>query len=98
MKVREAVTAGKGYIQDIFGDENIANLGLEEVEFDETTNTWTITLGFSRPWDKPAGALARLEGVGVDLRPWRREYKVVRLSNATGELLSIKNRETTDAA
>ncbi len=96
MKVREAVAAAKDHIQELFADEQIANLGLEEVEFDEATGTWTVTLGFSRPWDKPVGPLANL--APLELRPWRRDYEVVKISDATGSLLSIKNCETADAA
>jgi hypothetical protein len=78
MKVREAVAAGKDYIQELFADEQI------------------VTLGFPRPWDKPVGPLANSEP--LELRPWRRDYKVVLISDATGNLTSIKNRENADAA
>jgi hypothetical protein len=94
MKVREAVAAAKGHIQELFADEQIANLGLEEVEFDEATGTWTVTLGFSRPWDKPVGPFANL--APLELRPWRRDYKIIQISDATGNLISIKNRESPD--
>jgi hypothetical protein len=96
MKVREAVAAAKAHIQELFSDEQIANLGLEEVEFDEAAKTWTVTLGFSRPWDKPVGPLANL--TPLELRPWRRDYKIIQISDATGNLISMKNRETADAA
>jgi hypothetical protein len=46
MKVREAVAAAKAHIQELFSDEQIANLGLEEVEFDGAAKTWTVELGF----------------------------------------------------
>lgn len=97
MKVREAVSAAKQVLQEFFAEEKIENLGLEEVEFDDVTNTWSITFGFSRPWDKLTGALAALEGASRGFLPWRRDYKVVRIADDTGRFLSIKNRETTDA-
>ena len=28
-------------------------VGLEEVEFDDESDQWLITIGFSRPWDRP---------------------------------------------
>jgi hypothetical protein len=99
MKVREAVAAAKQHIREFFADEPIQNLGLEEVEFDDTSNTWLVTFGFSRPWDKPTGGiLASLEIAGQELKPWRRDYKVVRISNDTGDLISIKNRESSNVS
>jgi uncharacterized protein YdeI (YjbR/CyaY-like superfamily) len=94
MQIREAVTAAKKYVSEIFAEEQITRLTLEEVEFDEAAGIWNITIGFSWPWDAPQNAFAAL---GHDLSQWRRRYKVVRISDATGQLLSIKNREPADA-
>jgi hypothetical protein len=91
MDVREAVAAAKKNLGEIFSEEAISNLGLEEVEFDEPSRAWSVTLGFSRPWDLVKGVVAVMSSLQ------RREYKVVRIADDTGKLLSIKNRETTDA-
>ena len=55
MKVREAVTKAKDYIRDLYTDEDIRFVGLEEVEFDDESqdHAWRITIGFARPWDSP---------------------------------------------
>ncbi|HEY1300575.1 MAG TPA: hypothetical protein VGF07_08755 [Stellaceae bacterium] len=97
MKVQEAVAAAREQILEFFSDEKIANLGLEEIELDEATNSWLITFGFSRPWDRLTGPLAAIENASRELRPWQRDYKVVRIDNRTGKFISIKNRETTYA-
>jgi len=89
MEVRDAVAASKKYVQDIFSEEKISNLGLEEVEFDEATGIWCITLGFSRPWESPQNALA---AIARQLQP-PRAYKIVCISDKTGQLVSVKNRE-----
>lgn len=89
MDVRDAVAAAKKHVQDLFSEEKILNLGLEEIEFDESTGIWCITLGFSRPWEMPQNALAVL---ARQLQP-PRAYKIVRISDKTGQLLSVKNRE-----
>lgn len=94
MQIQEAVTAAKKYVSEIFAEERIMQLTLEEVEFDEATGIWNITVGFSWPWDAPQNALALITR---DLSQWRRRYKVVRIADATGQLLSIKNREPADA-
>ena len=58
MQVKEAVANAKQYLADLFREEGLSDLGLEEVEFDESTDSWCVTLGFSRPWDLAKG-LAR---------------------------------------
>ena len=87
MNVREAVAAGKAFLQEIFADEKIENIGLEEVEYDDSSKTWAITLGFSTCWPNPEGPLATLGP-----RLGQREYKVVRFSDTNGLLISIKTR------
>ena len=52
MDVKEAVRTAKDYLTDLFVDEEVVNIGLEEVVFDDATNRWSITIGFSRPWDQ----------------------------------------------
>lgn len=89
MQVQEAVARAKELIKEVFSSENIRNLGLEEVEFDDRENLWSITVGFSRPWDAPANALAKLRPEDPQVG---RSYKVVRISDATGEMISIRSR------
>ncbi|MGF1516454.1 MAG: hypothetical protein ACFCVB_01425 [Nodosilinea sp.] len=91
MNVKEAVAQAKNYIFELFSDESPKNIGLEEVEFDEQTNEWLVTIGFSRPWDNPMespiAALSNLQ------RLPNRAYKIVRISNEKDEVLSVKSRE-----
>jgi hypothetical protein len=89
MDVKQAVAKAKDYVQELFGDEQISNVGLEEVEFDDSAKTWKITIGFNRPWDEPRnvfGAIAQAN------RPTR-SYKVVLINGFNGEALSVRNRE-----
>lgn len=87
MDVKEAVGFAKRYIKDIYSDESPANVGLEEVEFDDLGKVWRVTVGFSRPWDSGNDILTAL-----GQQPAKRSYKVVTLSDG-GEVLSVKNRE-----
>jgi hypothetical protein len=91
MNVKEAVELAKEHIKDLFASEHISNLGLEEVEFDDLSNIWNVTIGFSRPWDTPANALA---AIAQKVSPPNRSYKVVSIYDSTGRVLSVKNRET----
>jgi hypothetical protein len=88
MEVKEAIALARQYVKDVFSDEQLNDIGLEELEFDDDKDIWSITLGFSRPWQASAtqNALAAL------VSP-RRDYKVVRISDKTKKVLSVKNRE-----
>lgn len=46
IEVTEAVKLARQFAADLFEDENIKNLGLEEVVFEESDNEWRITLGY----------------------------------------------------
>lgn len=90
LKVKQAVDIAKRYVADLFSEEGVVNLGLEEIDYDESQSVWRITLGFSRVRDLS----------GRDLNPVfamaRRDYKVVSIDNS-GRVLSVKNRESTYA-
>lgn len=89
MDAKSAILTAKKHFNDVFSEESLINIGLEEVRFDDTRKEWLITLGFSRPWEAQLGlpALAR--------RPTNepRSYKVVKLKDYDGNLISITNRD-----
>ena len=91
MNVKEAVNAAKVYVADVFGEEGVYNVGLEEVEYDQHYEVWRVTIGFSRPWNTVRSALTLVTG---DSAP-RRSYKIVSV-NETGEILSVKQREKSE--
>ena len=85
LKASQAVEIAKNELLFLFRDEQVQNLGLEEIEPTEAAG-WNITLGFSRPWNNLNNpAIAALSNP-------RRTYKVVNVSSG-GEVLSIKNRD-----
>ena len=87
MDVKEAVRTAKGYLVDLFEDEQITNVGLEEVVFDETSAVWKITIGFSRAWDLKGPLSVAMAGASPD-----RSYKVLSINNNTGEVEALKDR------
>jgi len=86
MDVKQAVRAAKKYVADILSEEPIANIGLEEVEFDEIENTWAVAIGFSRNWSRPGNVITALGG------NTERIFKVVRIKDTNGNVMSIKHR------
>ena len=88
--VKQAAKTAKKYVVDLFADEQIDHVGLEEVKFDDSSDVWEITIGFSRPWDR--GLLP----IAPD--PARRSYKIVRISDADGQVMSVVHRVLTAAS
>lgn len=90
MNVKEAVEIAKKYVSDLFATEQIRNVGLEEVDFDEDKNTWYVTIGFSRPWDNQRSVNALAASLGLNES---RSYKVVRIADNDGRVLSVKAKQ-----
>jgi hypothetical protein len=91
MEVKEAVALAKRHVAEVFAEESLKNVGLEEIEFEESKGVWCITLGFSRPWDEMLNVFSALKPENV-----KRSYKVIRIDDSTQKVLSIKNRENTN--
>ena len=88
MDVKQAVATAKTYISDLFENEQVSDLGLEEVEYNEQSGDWLVTLGFSRPWEKTGGFLA-----ATQTPQQRRSYKVVRVNDKTRQISSVRTRD-----
>ena len=109
MDVKEAVRTAKQYMTNVFANEGLGDLGLEEVVFDDDKKEWRITVGFSRPLPKTTGQQAAealglvdtanrsaAEQIGIlvsrgEFPP--RLYKIVTISDDTGKVRSVRNRE-----
>ena len=91
MDVKEAIAAAKSNISDIYADEHVTNLGLEEVEHIPSAGNWIVTLAFSRPWNTPrTRAQEVLESLGAS-SSLKRSYKVITVAD-DGTVLSMKSR------
>ena len=89
--VKEAAKLAKEYVADLFKDEGISNVGLEEIELRDG-RFWEVTVGFSRPWDQGGLATITLGQKGL-----RRSFKVIRIDNQTRTVTSVKDRILQDA-
>ena len=87
VNVKEAVKLAVGYVHELFLSEQMTDLGLEEVEYDDAANAWLVTVGFSRPWDTAFGTFSMIAGQG---RAKSRSFKVVTIKS--GEVVSLKDR------
>lgn len=88
MEVADAIRRAKVYAAEVLKDERISNLGLEEIDRDD--DIWLITVGFSRPWDARGDLLSRVNG---DSLKKERSYRVVKIRDVDGEVVSFKRHE-----
>ena len=90
MNVKDAARAAAAYVADLFAEEDIQHIGLEEVTFDDERDMWNVTIGFVRDLDRLTG----LAAVGSPIVPrWRqRTFKIVSIDNGTGKILSLTHR------
>lgn len=86
MNAKEAKEAARDYIIDLFADEEVMHVGLEEVVYHRDAREWRITYGFVRAWDQQ-GQL----GIKMGLQA-PRSYKVVSIDGSSGEVISLKDR------
>jgi len=94
MDVKEAISSAKAYLADIYADESISNVGLEEVEYDHAADRWLVTLGLSRPFNTPrTRAQEVIDSINGAAPSLKRMYKVLTLT-ADGTVVSMKNRES----
>ena len=93
MDVKEAVGTAKGYVAELFADEGISDVGLEEIVFEEVSGDWKVTVGFSRRWNQISGLAAALGPGGRN-----RSYKVVRIRDRDGHVLSLTDRQLAERA
>lgn len=89
MNAKEAITAAKAAILDVMEGENVSDLGLEEISYNESRNVWSVTIGLRRPWDHRANA-----GIAsaLQIQGSPRSYKVVEISDDDGSMIAIRNR------
>src|SRR4051812_39456179 len=95
MTPKNAIDTAKQWAADIFAEEKIRNLRLEEVRFDEIKDHWLITIGFARPEPPlPENPLSPSPIQSLLAPRWRNSFKVVRISDRDGRVLGVENRES----
>jgi hypothetical protein len=95
MDALEAIATAKKYLSEVFQEEQITAVTLEETEY--LGDRWMVTLGFSRPWNTPrTRAQEVLENLGA-ASPLRRSQKTITVMD-DGTVISMKDRQKVDFA
>ncbi len=82
--IREAAQAALQFMRDIYEEDDLDKLGVEEVERDTENGHWLVTVGVGGA--KPASTMSVVEGEGVD-----RHYKVIQIDAESGAVISMRN-------
>lgn len=100
IEVTQAVRLARQYANDFYQDEDIKNLGLEEVVFDDDSKEWRITLGYDSYRVKtiakaanPYTAIGNLIGSGNIEKETLREYKTFRIGGDDGSFKGMLIRD-----
>ena len=94
MDVKDAVRTAKDYITAIYKDERVTGVGLEEVRFEAgLPDTWDVTIGFFRSF---AGEPLTQLAAALESDPGRRVYKIVRIDDRDGKVMSVTHRAIGD--
>lgn len=89
MEVHAATQKAKEHVAEMYQEEPILQVGLEEVAFEQAKNVWMITIGFVRDW-RPQ------ENRSLELNTPKRTYNIVRIRDQDGGLESLKTREVAE--
>lgn len=88
ISVKEAVTKAFKYAHEFYKLQEIPQLMLEEVEFDEEKKNWLVTLGY-----KSSRTIQRQTLPLTTEKESLREYKTFRINAENGEFVALKIRE-----
>jgi hypothetical protein len=84
--VKQAVKAAEDYARDLYGEKELRDLRLEEVELGDGGARWRVTLGWAEHSVSPGG-LVFTNG------KLPRVYKVFEVDAGSGEVKSMKIRD-----
>ncbi|MUG32390.1 hypothetical protein [Psychrobacter sanguinis] len=99
IEVTEAVKRAREIANQLYEGEDIKNLGLEEVVFNEEANAWEITLGYDSYRskiieNKPTEFMARnLYADGKIEKETLREYKTFSINAENGQFQGMIMRD-----
>lgn len=94
--MKDAVTAAKTMIRELYDDERLEALALEEIELvtDGDTECWAVTLGFFRPKSVTvrSGAIGAMIFQPTQIE--NRDFKKLYINADTGAFMRMEIRPT----
>jgi hypothetical protein len=92
--IKTAVSNAMQFIRELYADNQIKAVLLEEVEFSEPADQWLITIGFTVNKIKiKENSSSSLADLILPERETVRKYKIVHIDAQSGKPISMKIRE-----
>lgn len=99
--MKEAVIQAKSYAKELYDDEDIQDLSLEEIDFDDTSDNWRVTLGyntkrhsFEKNLNSPISEFINPFNLNQDSKiKTIREYKIFEINANNGNLIKMTIRK-----
>ncbi|MCE8507751.1 hypothetical protein KBY28_04720 [Ruegeria pomeroyi] len=92
LTAKDAIAKAKFFFRDFFSDQNVENVLLEELDFDDVSGNWRVTIGFDvgrkavrQPSLNALAALTHQEVTPI------REARVFEISDSDGSLVKMSN-------
>lgn len=93
INVKQAASIAAVHIKDLFGEQDVRNVLLEEVRFEHESNRWDVTIGFDRKAFAPASSFRTNDPLRELLnQDFERVYKVVEIDGTSGAVLGVRMR------
>jgi len=92
LDVKEVVGKASLFVSNVFGEEEVRNISLEEVKISEDEQFWFITLGLYVPNKNPARKHLGMTLASIS-EPYLKQYKIFKIESETGKVVSMKIRE-----
>lgn len=89
LTVKEAVQAAEQWVRELYPEEDLQHLRLEEVELSDDERLWHITVG----WVEPAVRTPLSAMFSQEARTLPRVYKTLEVDAENGAVKSMKIRE-----
>lgn len=89
--VKEAVSRARVFLIDLYENESLPNLRLEEVELSDDGSHWLVTYGFAASEQDIEHPFSKI--LGPSTTRTRRDYKIIKIDARTGKPLSMTIRE-----
>ncbi len=90
--IKTAVSNAIEFVRELYAEDQIKDILLEEVEFSEPADQWLITIGFTK-YKIQEYSLPAVTDLILPERETVRKYKIVHIDAQSGEPISMKIRE-----
>jgi hypothetical protein len=90
--IKTAVSNAMQFIRELYAEDQIKDILLEEVEFSEPADQWLITIGFTK-YKIQEYSLPAVTDLILPERETVRKYKTVHIDAQSGKPISMKIRQ-----